>query len=357
MLKVYIPKQANSDVLDPYRGILGMSDRGTNIFGEDDIWLGYKLPVEIVENPAWADYICIPHSWAHIIHEHDYIAQIAKIAREHSKTIIVFSIGDSNDRVSFPRGISLIVIRNSQFRDARLPYEIIMPAFSQDLKKVCSVYGITDSEILDKPTITFCGWSRSKNIYSALSISLKNIFWVCVGFFIQDYSARRPGLCVREQGLRVLEKSKLINSKIIRRTSYTGNKKTIQGNPNFLRKEYIESLVQGQYVYAPRGDGNFSVRFFEALSLGRIPVVPDTGILFPLEEGIEYSNFVIKIPLKRLKRIDEIIFEWHKNKGVNGLREACLKARQAFDQYLNVRVFCNHVFTREYLERIPKIEQ
>ena len=42
-----------------------------------------------------------------------------------------------------------------------------------------------------------------------------------------------------------------------------------------------------------RGAGNFSYRFYEALSFGRIPILIDTDTLLPLQTKIEWSEHII----------------------------------------------------------------
>lgn len=356
MLKLYIPQCEGKAVIDPIKSALGIVAKDMNLFGEPDIWEGFTLPVEVVSNPAWCDYICVPHTWAAILHQHDYIAHIAQVAREHSKRVIVFVIGDTNEYVFFPAGVSTIVIRSSQYKDRLLPYEIMMPAYAQDLQKIMPQYaGIQDSvEFTPQPTVSFCGWAQASNIRSKLSFFVKDVTWAMIGQFIKRFEARRPGITLRKIGIDILKKSQKITSNIIVRSSYTGSVKTVQGKPDELRAEYIHNMASSVYAFAPRGDGNFSVRFFEALSLGRIPVILDTQIALPLENLIQYDDFVVRVPLENLDRLDIEIANWHNRQGEIGIREACKKARKAFDQYLNVRVFCTYVFTREFLEQIPR---
>ena len=358
MIKLYIPQCDGKTIIDPLRSVLGYTETQANIFGEPDIWKDYVLPAEVVTNPAWSDYICVPHTWAAILHEHDYIAHIAQVAREHSKRVIIFVIGDTNEHVFFPAGVSVIVIRSSQYRDRLLPYEVIMPAYAHDLRKISTLYAGMEQQHATqeaaKAIVSFCGWAQASGIKTKISSLVKDVLWSTLGLFIKHLAARRPGIVLRKIGIDVLKKSSEVIAKIIMRPTYTGSIKTLQGEPRALRAEYIANMDSCTYAFAPKGDGNFSVRFFEALSLGKIPVVLDTQIVFPFENVIQYDDFVIKVSLENIDRIDTEIAEWHRIKGVSGVRDAQIKARAAFDQYLNIRVFCTYVFTREFLEQIPR---
>jgi hypothetical protein len=205
-----------------------------------------------------------------------------------------------------------------------------------------------------KAIVSFCGWAQASGIKTKISSLVKDVLWSTLGLFIKHLAARRPGIVLRKIGIDVLKKSSEVIAKIIMRPTYTGSIKTLQGEPRALRAEYIANMDSCTYAFAPKGDGNFSVRFFEALSLGKIPVVLDTQIVFPFENVIQYDDFVIKVSLENIDRIDTEIAEWHRIKGVSGVRDAQIKARAAFDQYLNIRVFCTYVFTREFLEQIPR---
>ena len=48
-----------------------------------------------------------------------------------------------------------------------------------------------------------------------------------------------------------------------------------------LLKEYESSLGNSDYVLCPRGFGNTSIRFYESLSAGRIPILVDSGCKNP----------------------------------------------------------------------------
>ena len=50
------------------------------------------------------------------------------------------------------------------------------------------------------------------------------------------------------------------------------------------RLEFVNNILGSDYTVCMRGGGNFSVRFYETLSLGRIPVFIDTDCLLPWHE-------------------------------------------------------------------------
>ena len=81
----------------------------------------------------------------------------------------------------------------------------------------------------------------------------------------------QSGQIVRESAIRSLEKSKL--GQVIRRSGY-GASNVIDQSVATLGKEYIELLLDSQFVLCPPGNiSGQSFRYFEVITLGRIPLV------------------------------------------------------------------------------------
>jgi hypothetical protein len=83
----------------------------------------------------------------------------------------------------------------------------------------------------------------------------------------------QSGQIVREAAIRALEKSEL--GLVIRRSSY-GASNVIDKSVALLGKEYVERLLSSQFVLCPPGNiSGQSFRYFEVITLGRIPLVMD----------------------------------------------------------------------------------
>ena len=59
---------------------------------------------------------------------------------------------------------------------------------------------------------------------------------------------------------------------------------------------------------APAGWELWSVRFFEAILLGCIPVIVTDDIQLPFQGQIDYSAFTIKVAQAQLPRLPEVFF-------------------------------------------------
>lgn len=60
-----------------------------------------------------------------------------------------------------------------------------------------------------------------------------------------------------------------------------------------LVKNFSTNMQQSPFNLCTRGNGNFSMRFYQTLSCGRIPVFTDTDIELPFSDVIDYNSFCI----------------------------------------------------------------
>ena len=101
------------------------------------------------------------------------------------------------------------------------------------------------------------------------------------------------------------------------------------------RKPFLETISASLTVLCPRGEGLNSIRFFEVMSLGRIPVLISDQVLLPFEEQIDYDAFVIRIAEKDVDRAGELLYD-----RLQGLDEGqrlamCRRARQVWEGYFS----------------------
>ena len=72
-------------------------------------------------------------------------------------------------------------------------------------------------------------------------------------------------------------------------------------------------MDNSDFALAIKGDGNFSFRFYEALSAGRIPFFINTECVLPLEDILDYQNFVLFVDYKKINSAGEIVGEFYEN--------------------------------------------
>jgi hypothetical protein len=112
-------------------------------------------------------------------------------------------------------------------------------------------------------------------------------------------------------------------------------------NQSKEREEYLDSIVRSDLVLAPRGDANQSARFYETLSAGRIPLIPDTRVRFP---GVDLDwTFVLKFPLFGCHLEQQILFYWN-CMSKDSYIEKQQEIRRMFLEHLEYNIFMEKLF-------------
>lgn len=343
MTKLFIARSFDASprvgLIDLYYGV---SAPGNTIFTNKlpkDFCLREILFVEKIEE---ADYVLVPQAVRRLTPDVEkYLADINEEALKYNKRIIVFIGGDLSHDVFIDFAI---VLKGSQYGYLKRSNEIIVPPFAEDLSEETGLIWRNKS---DKPVVGFCGWAGFANLRQYFKFLIKNIrndFFVVTG--LQPHARlHKKGLYYRRIAMRVLERSSLIKTKFIVRESFSANINTISLDPTVARKEYIDVLFNCDFALAPKGDGNFSVRFFEALSLGRVPILIDTDCVLPLSDKINYDLFIVRVPHTQIKNTPQIVSDLFQKLTSSEFIEIQQRARSAYEKYLRYDAFFNELFS------------
>ncbi len=291
--------------------------------------------VEIVDDPARADVHLLPHNYPLVAGNAAYLRRCQETAARHGKKIVVFWNGDGTGPVALENAV---VFRTSQYESKLRKREIIMPAYAEDLKgKGLFVRDKTEMP----PVIGFCGWAQYKNVKNALGSFLQALPHEAYAL-LTGYPQSRSfikGLSLRRRILPRLQKSALVRTNFLIRSSHSAHAKTIRLDPLQARREYIENMLASDFVLSIRGDGNYSLRFYEALSLGRVPILLNTDVRLPLSDIVEYSSFILQIHIADMYRIDEIVADFWSHQTDESWFIMQVQARNAFEKYLSAPRF------------------
>lgn len=80
-----------------------------------------------------------------------------------------------------------------------------------------------------------------------------------------------------------------------------------------LHSNYLELLEDTQFVICPRGKGLTSIRFFETLRMGRIPILISDDIQLPLDWMVDWSDFIIRVPECEISTVVDRVKDWNKD--------------------------------------------
>jgi hypothetical protein len=157
--------------------------------------------------------------------------------------------------------------------------------------------------------------------------------------FHPERGAEHMGVLFRERALRALSNEPRIEPHFISRGSYSGHVNTIQGSVDGHRREFVENLLNSDYALCIKGDANASVRFYEALSLGRIPLFLDTACVLPLEDTIMYRDFCVFVDWQDVDRIGDVLIEFHRKLSPERFVAMQKQARSVYREHLRIDSF------------------
>jgi hypothetical protein len=207
-----------------------------------------------------------------------------------NKKVWVYSAGDFG--ISFRKDVT--VFRLGGFKSKLTKNEQIMPLFVSDPYSYVLDTNWFYLNKPEKPTIGFVGnangsfFKKIKEILIFLKLNIKRLFDKSIGDFQPFFSSSS----VRYNVLKNLEKNNSILCDFIYRNSYRGGAQT----ETQIKKssiEFFQNIQNNLYTVCIRGAGNFSVRFYETLMMGRIPVVVLSDAKFPLENQIKWENHAV----------------------------------------------------------------
>lgn len=294
----------------------------------------------IVDDPALAEYIFLPYRYWFLLKEDpELITAYINEAKKINRPLLIDAIGDIMKDITIHNSV---VLRYAHYKSKLKDNDVIIPVYTEDLLASYENGEITIRNKKNIPSVGFVGWS-SLPFAAYPKTWLKDFPLFLLGFFTSRFDLYRKGVLFRRKVLKILERSPRIDTHFIYRESYSGNIKTAKGDADTLRKEFVENILESDYALCVRGDANQSTRFFEVLSLGRIPVFVDTDIALPLEDKINYKEFCIFVDYRDVHKIDKVINEFHKSISPEEFENMQRKARKAFEEYLRIDSYTKYL--------------
>ena len=343
MIKVWTGERLNYSYVPLLYPNWGTQTKDSHLFFSKKAFARFNEPfVEITNDPFLADFLLVPHNFPTIINEKNYLKNFVRLSKQHNKKIIVFVYGDSNEKVKLPNAV---VFRTSSFKKEKMANEIIMPAFVEDLAENFTFK--PREKINDKPVIGFCGWASVTGAKHRTKAFIKKILWLAKG----RGNVGIDGIALRKKIIKILKRSKIVKTNFIERKTYSGHASTISIPQDKARREYVENMSNSDFALVVRGNGNFSFRFYEALSAGRIPLFINTDCALPLDGYIKYNNFVLFVDYNNIKNTAVIVANFYKNISRDDFLSMQRKAREAFENFLRADKFFEFMFLKEGVKK------
>ncbi len=193
----------------------------------------------------------------------------------------------------------------------------------------------------DKPVIGFCGRS-SADLFSLCMDIAKNrrrdVLRI-MGLWHEDTDNVYGTSFKRFKMLKELEKSDLVETNFIRYRKFGGNRSS--GDKEKLKEIYYQNMKESVYVLCYRGWGNYSLRLYETMAAGKIPVLISSDNNLPFEEKIDWKIFPV-IDQVHSKNIAESVALFHSQLSNHDFVDLQYKARNIWEEYLSYNGFMQH---------------
>lgn len=88
-----------------------------------------------------------------------------------------------------------------------------------------------------------------------------------------------------------------------------------------------------------RGGGNFSVRFYETLAMGRIPILVNTDCLLPLANTIDWKKHCVWVEENDQQLIAQRVFDFHQQHNQTSLEDLMQTNRKLWEDNLRIGSF------------------
>jgi hypothetical protein len=244
------------------------------------------------------DYL-ISSSFEMGIKKRSDIQKILNKYKNLNKKVIIFLISDSVEVFDIPRNVFLF--RTSLYKKLKKTNEFLLPYIWETFDEK-----FNSLEKTEKPIVGFCG-------------NVKN------------------NTGKRQSTINAISSSKNITSNFDTKLSFWG------GNPHNEKiiEDFKKNILESHFTICNRGVGNFSMRFYQVLSLGRIPVLIDSDMIFPFENEINWDNLIIKAN-NEIELVNKIEKFWT-IKSNDEIIELELKCKKVFQEYLTPTGFGNKI--------------
>jgi len=292
-----------------------------------------------------ADIAVFPGAWEHVIENTDALKkaeQFIENATLSGKPTVIFFFSDSDEEIPYE---NTIIFRTSLYYSSRKPNEFAMPAWSEDFIEKYLGGQLSIRQKKEKAVVGFCGYAPPfKEMPLSLIARLRHIIQTCRNILKKLSGINNTGSSIRTAVLQVLTKSHKIETNFAIREKFLGGAILPSGDMDFAmmqrsRQEYVQNMVESDYILCARGGGNFSYRLYETLSCGRIPLFVDTDCVLPYHSEINWKEYSVWVDEREIDQTDEKIDAFHKSLKIENFLELQQKCRRLWDERLSPHGF------------------
>ena len=271
--------------------------------------------------------------------ELDLLKKMNAAAASANKITICWTKGDEGITPSLQH---FHLYRMGGYRSKNKGNQFLVPVFIEDPLPKYFNNQLPLHNKTNMPVVGFCGQGKAGVAKNAIDIyrNIKKRFLKLLNKYHLDLESLLSSTFRRSQILDHLEKSSLVTTNFIRHKKYRAGLTTKESREESSRI-YFKNMAAAQYVVCYRGAGNFSVRLYETLASGKIPVVICSDNNLPFEEEIDWNKFIV-VPARKWKDTAKIIFDFHSALSAEEFVALQNHARHIYEEYISYKGFMTH---------------
>jgi len=303
--------------------------------------------ISIVTTIAAADVVILPMSWNYYVLQEQLDSAIALIEVAEKEKKIVWSVNVDDVGVLVPYYKHVKVFRMSGFSSQLPNTHTGLPVFINDPLAIhYNAKPVPIPTYQTAPIVAFCGYAEHQFLplfKQEVKAKVKQLLsYVKTSVYDPNPVFIAPKF--RSHCLDILENDRRIKTRFIRRAQYRAG---AQSAAERLQSTiaFFDNIAHAQYVLCVRGAGNFSVRLYETLAMGRIPVYIHTDGFLPLPDLIDWKQHVVWVDAKHLDRLPDAIMAFHKQFDAQEFKALCDSNRLLWETSLRLKGF----FDEQYL--------
>lgn len=292
-----------------------------------------------------ADFAILPFDWLYVrgstwkpkinLAAMHLGVKFAQMVKQANKPLIIFFTNDSSHE---PLPIKdAFVFRESLLGSRRLPHDFTLNAAHEDLVKHYLGDELPIRQKKKKPVVGFDGCANKVS----QTVKLKELVYQ-TAMFAKGKSYHFPyrGHHIRNEALKYLSNSQEIETNFVIRDNmvFFNEANNIEQKLKF-RLEYVQNMVESDYILCCRGRGNFSLRLYEILCCGRIPIFVNTDCVLPYDFTLDWKKYCVWVDIKDLPQIAQKVVEFHNNLSPQEFVDLQYGCRQLWQKWLSTEGF------------------
>jgi hypothetical protein len=297
---------------------------------------------QLIDELEQADCAVLPLAW-NFYHSSGCIPLATKfieVAQQAKKPVLTWVTGDFGARVPVA---GVWIFGPSGYRSRAGSRRFGTPIFISDPLLELNEREIHLREKGSRPRLGFCGYagiSIAKSAGFALRTLMRN---TASHLHLTGDEAQEvyPAVLLRRQILEQLSLSQNVETDFIQRTKYKADAHTREARQQ-TRLEYLKNILNTDYTVCVRGGGNFSVRLYDTLAMGRFPILVDTDCLLPYGNDPHWHTCCVYVERHEIPYIGEKVADFHAKLNGDDFFELQYEARKFWQERLSFNGFFTH---------------